>query len=442
MEIVSKAEKVSRSMTKRELHGILMGSSLRSFKPPHGTKGILVTWIRGGTEYAVQQHHSDHHVKMKKISNYRREEVCVLYFYYYEMVNVETEVMDKKEDDAKITTIPKSSSVSDDTMAEQEPEASLKRQGPDSRTVVLAPEKKKQKIHYVENNQIEDYLREFHYYMNRRRKISLEFPDTWKKDSQLFYQSMRALRIHYYNEKKKNLPMLFNIDYKHDCGALACLRTARIYKVDSDTSNIEEESIDPKLWKEIDLADEAEIKQFAEEKTFKKIHRMQISEGMIEIDGVWIRKKKRYPGGELKMKSRMCARGCFDSQKHQLTTRSTTYSDKTVATSCCVYGSKKELEVRISGHWWSLPKRLLFRGDSKITTETWYTSTREKGCSVPSCECLETSRKVWPTVWHWRGQHLQLWTSVLEAHLRLEWCSLGLAVGSTWVCSCWRSYSK
>lgn len=323
MEIVSKAEKVSKSMTKRELHGILMGSSLRSFKPPHGTKGILVTWIRGGTEYAVQQHHSDHHVKMKKISNYQREEVCVLYFYYYEMANVETEGTDKKEDDAKMTTTPKSSSVSDATMAEQEPEASLKRQGPDSRTVVLAPEKKKQKIHYVENNQIEDYLREFHYYMNRRRKIGLEFPDTWKKDSQL-QQSMRALRTHYYNEKKKNLPMLFNIDYKYDCGALACLRTARIYKVDSDTSNIDEESIDPKLWKEIDSADEAEIKQFAEEKAFKKIHKMQISEGMIEIDGVWIRKKKRYPGGELKMKSRMCARGCFDSQKHQLTTRSTT----------------------------------------------------------------------------------------------------------------------
>ena len=137
MEIVAKAEKVSKSMTKRELHGILMGSSLRSFKPPHGTKGILVTWIRGGTEYAVQQHHSDHHVKMKKISNHRREEVCALYFYYYEMANVETEVMDKKEDDAKMTTTPKSSSVSDDTMTEQEPEASLKRQGPDSRTVVL-----------------------------------------------------------------------------------------------------------------------------------------------------------------------------------------------------------------------------------------------------------------------------------------------------------------
>ena len=323
MEVVSKAEKVSKSMTKRELHGILMGSSLRSFKPPHGTKGILVTWIRGGKEYAVQQHNSDHHVKMKKVSNYLREEVCALYFYYYEMANEETEVMDKKENDVKMVT-PKSSTISDATIEEQEQEARLKRQGPDSRTVVLAPEKKKQKIHYIENNQIEDYLREFHYYMNRRRKINLEFPDAWKKDSQLFYQSMRTLRIQYYNEKKKNLPMLFNIDYKHDCGALACLRTARIYKVDSDTSNIDEENIDPKLWKEVDQADEAEIKQFADEKAFKKIHRMQISEGMIEIDGVWIRKKKRYPGGELKMKSRMCARGCFDSQKHQLTTRSTT----------------------------------------------------------------------------------------------------------------------
>ena len=97
--------------------------------------------------------------------------------------------------------------------------------------------------------------------MNKKRKVTLEFPDAWKKDNQLFYQSMRTFRLWYYNEKKKNLPMLFNIDYKYDCGALACLRTARIYKVDSDTSNIEEENIDPKLWREIDLADEAEIKQ-------------------------------------------------------------------------------------------------------------------------------------------------------------------------------------
>ena len=161
MEVVSKAEKVSRSMTKRELHGILMGSSLRSFKPPSGTKGIMVTWIRGGKEYAVQHHNSDHHVKMKKVSNYLREEVCVLYFYYYEIANEETETDDKKKDEVKMATTPMSSSISDTTMQEEE-EVNLKRQGPDSRTVVLAPEKKKQKTHYIENNQIEDYLREFH----------------------------------------------------------------------------------------------------------------------------------------------------------------------------------------------------------------------------------------------------------------------------------------
>ena len=49
-------------------------------------------------------------------------------------------MMDKKNEDSKMTTTPKSSTVSDATMAEQEPEESLKRQGPDSRTVVLAPE--------------------------------------------------------------------------------------------------------------------------------------------------------------------------------------------------------------------------------------------------------------------------------------------------------------
>ena len=322
MEVVTKAELVSKSMTKRELHGILVGSSLRSFKPPHGTKGILVTWIRGGKKYAVQHHNSDHHVKMKKVSNYLREEVCVLYFYYYDMANEETEVTDNKNE--KIATTPKSSTRSDTTMEEQEPETSLKRHGPDSRTVTLAPEKKKQKIHYIENNKIEDYLREFYYYTNRRKKITLEFPDAWKKDSQLFYQSMRTLRLWHYNNEKKNLPVLFNMEYKYDCGVLACLRTARIFKVDKNTNNFEEETIDPKLWKEVDLADEAEIKHFADEKSFKKIHRTQISEGMIEIDGVWIREKKRYTGGELRLKSRMCARGNLDSQKQQLTMRPTT----------------------------------------------------------------------------------------------------------------------
>ena len=45
---------------------------------------------------------------------------------------------------------------------------------------------------------------------------------------------------------------------------------------------------------------------------------------MVIIDARWVRKWKRYPNGELKVKSRLCARGCFDSQKDLLTTRSTT----------------------------------------------------------------------------------------------------------------------
>ena len=85
---------------------------------------------------------------------------------------------------------------------------------------------------------------------------------------------------HYYEEKRKNLPVLFNINYKHDGKAVACLRTARIYKVDDETSNIDEFNLDPSIWNEVDKADENEIRQFAEEKAFQKVHRLQITSEM------------------------------------------------------------------------------------------------------------------------------------------------------------------
>lgn len=45
---------------------------------------------------------------------------------------------------------------------------------------------------------------------------------------------------------------------------------------------------------------------------------------MIIVDAIWVRKWKRYPDGSIRVKSRLCARGCFDEQKSELATRSTT----------------------------------------------------------------------------------------------------------------------
>ena len=96
-----------------------------------------------------------------------------------------------------------------------------------------------------------------------------------------------------------------------------------VYKVDSETANIEDGELTPASWPQVDEADRREFQQFIDEKAFKKIYKSQITAEMIEIDAKWVRKWKRQPDMKLKMKSRLGAR-CFDAQKDQLQTRSTT----------------------------------------------------------------------------------------------------------------------
>ena len=71
-------------------------------------------------------------------------------------------------------------------------------------------------------------------------------------------------------------------------------------------------------------ADASEVGQFVETKSFKKMHRNALTSDVVVIDARWVRKWKRMTDGARKVKSRLCARGCFDSQKDALSTRSTT----------------------------------------------------------------------------------------------------------------------
>eukprot|EP00434_Breviolum_minutum_P045371 symbB.v1.2.040657.t1/scaffold7413.1/size11421/1 len=112
--------------------------------------------------------------------------------------------------------------------------------------------------------------------------------------------------------------------YKTSHQAEACLRTGHIYKVDQETNNIDEDQISPDIWQEVDAADLAEVRQFVEEKAFKKLHTSAITSDMVVVDARWVRKKKRYPDKSIRIKSRLCARGFLDQQKELLTTRSTT----------------------------------------------------------------------------------------------------------------------
>eukprot|EP00435_Cladocopium_sp_Y103_P053465 s971_g17.t1 len=237
-KILEWAELVSKSMTKLTLHGIMIGKALKSIKPPHSTTGTMIMWLAGGRKYSVQHHTNSNNLKLKKISNLAQEDTCMIYFYYCKTASMEPSSSEttetKKEKTSSITTSP----IID--MDLDPPDR--KRETPETRTVVIDPEKKQQKV---------------------------------------------AL-------------------------------------VDQGTNNINEDDLTPEMWPEVDKADLAEIRQFVEESAFRKIHKSQFTSDMVIVDAIWVRKKKRYQDGSIRIKSRLCARGFLDSQKSMLTTRSTT----------------------------------------------------------------------------------------------------------------------
>lgn len=322
-DVLEKATTVSKGLPRRELHGVLFGRALRSMKPPAGTDGVLITWLNGSRNYAVQEHKSDNHLQMKKISTFQREDLCVLYFFYYHGP------MDDTATSTSRSTLQRTTSTSN-TQNDQAPQpmdedpVNRKREGPESRTVVLSPEisKKKQKMAYVQKDL--EFLHHWYLAHAPSAQVQLDFPAEWRHGYNLMTDLTRNFLLQKYDHDRKKLNILFSIECKSNHEALACIRTAHLYKVDEETNTFEDHDFTPEMWPQVDEADSNEIKQFVDEKALKPIHRLQITDDMVIIDCKWVRKKKRYPDRSIRIKSRLCARGCFDAQKSQLTTRSTT----------------------------------------------------------------------------------------------------------------------
>ena len=136
---------------------------------------------------------------------------------------------------------------------------------------------------------------------------------------------------------------------KHET-LFASLLDGEIYKVDDETDNISENQVYD-IWPQVDKADADEIKQFVDTGSFKKVHVQSISSDTVVIDSVWIRKWKRHPDGSRRVKSRLCARGCFDNQRDALSTRSTTATrlSQRILVSTAV-NHDHDTDVWMSGH--------------------------------------------------------------------------------------------
>lgn len=141
-------------------------------------------------------------------------------------------------------------------------------------------EKKKQKVAMVKKDIKKvamlqkdiEFLRNF-YTINANTKIILDFPLEWKTGYNIMLPTVKNFLTQEYQHRQRQCGHLFTLAYKTSGDATACLRTAQIFKVDEETNNINEGDITPDLWHLVDSADRAEVKQFVEEKAFKKMHR-------------------------------------------------------------------------------------------------------------------------------------------------------------------------
>ena len=201
--------------------------------------------------------------------------------------------------------------------------------------VTIGPEAKKSKLENLVEylfsekvvSQTQHNLINLYWLMRRTQKVPLDFPSSWQAPDNHFAMAQWDIYMsRTFAEVKKEFVThnhLFVWPGKHQETVFADLLYGEVYKTDDDVDNIAEDEV-YSIWPLVEESDAAEIKQFVDTCSFRKMHINSLTAETVLIDSVWIRKWKRVPAGDRRVKSRLCARGCFDSQKELLSTRSTT----------------------------------------------------------------------------------------------------------------------
>ena len=355
---------LSRALSSHTVGGMMAGQALRALHPPKGSVGVLLMWERGERQFSCHEHNNDQVIVFKKISAKAVETIIFIYVYYY--VNVEYKPQKEmkivpSEGAADVTpmdgepmpsegdngpggqdAVMESATFADprpapSPMEEDDLTEDRKRKGPETRTVVLGPGAKKSKVcslvHLVQSEKVfhqsQHVLINLYWIMHWTQAIPMDFPMTWYgMDNNV---PVAQWDIHMSkswddmtDEPKHARPgYLFTWPGKHHEELFASLQDGQIYKLDDETDNILEDEVYT-IWEQVEEADEAEIKQFVETDSFNKAHKDFLDDDTVIIGAVWVRKWKRCPDGTRRVKSRLCARGCFDRQKDMLSTRSTT----------------------------------------------------------------------------------------------------------------------
>ena len=160
------------------------------------------------------------------------------------------------------------------------------------------------------------------------------------------------------------------------------LTEAEIFRVDVEADNIEDSDLS-NVWPQVEAADLAEIRQFVEEKAFRKIHLDSLTSETMVVDSRWVRKWKRI--GEVKA-LRKGIHGFAEihagHKEHD--------SDPTFAAVPGVYVSKDRILSRKLGHCGRFSQRLLVPEGEGVAAASWNHHSGAQGGCDGSGERVET----------------------------------------------------
>ena len=195
------------------ISGIRYGHGLRAVPVPRYSRGALAIWTLKSPSLAFIEHNSDTSLRLKNYVNQEIEEVCFIYFYGYVQVGNEDEVTSvpiSRQVPPPNDTMDTSSTTTKMMEDQDEGDNEAKRKGPETRTVVIAPEKKKQRTHFQSQELL--HLRSIWWMMQRPKNIILEACPIWYEEESRWMQKRRMT-----SSTTSNLAyyFIFIVEYQH-----------------------------------------------------------------------------------------------------------------------------------------------------------------------------------------------------------------------------------
>ena len=308
--------KAASFLTSKECHGIKVGVGLRKMLTAANTTGTLVAWRKHTVRMSIIDNPRGTDMSTAPLRLAGREEMCYIYFYSYApdfvaLPNTEWLPRGTPMEESPLVPLPAGEVSNGPTLGPDDMEVdkdATKRDGPDSRTVTLGPENKKQRTSFAlpASEHMADTFMSMH---KAQHRVRLD-------------EGQHDLKNEYHYVGQQDRRANASLFYMASHGWYADLYQGNIFRVDSTADTITEDDA-YKIWPEVEKGDAKELAQFVDQDAFKPVLLSDLGKDVAIIDAIWVRKWKKAIEGRI-VKSRLCARGCHDPYKRMMSNRSTT----------------------------------------------------------------------------------------------------------------------